>query len=98
MDKAESRAKAFGSYAPFSLAYHVSQVRYGLGDKAGAIESLKESDRHRDCPGSGAARFASWGASAHAVKPHIEDGPAPLRGAGPTPYAYRRNSRRASDR
>ncbi|WP_308110515.1 transcriptional regulator [Streptomyces sp. ET3-23] len=61
MDKAESRAKAFGSYAPSSLAYHVSQVRYGLGDKAGAIESLKESDRHRDCPGSGAAGFASWG-------------------------------------
>ncbi|MGW1196982.1 tetratricopeptide repeat protein [Streptomyces sp. NPDC002536] len=48
MDKAESRAKAFGSYAPSSLAYHVSQVRYGLGDKAGSIESLKESDRLRD--------------------------------------------------
>ncbi|MEU6989213.1 transcriptional regulator [Streptomyces sp. NPDC046465] len=48
MDKAESRAKAFGSYAPSSLAYHVSQVRYALGDKAGAVQSLKESDRLRD--------------------------------------------------
>lgn len=48
MDRAESRAKAFGSYAPSSLAYHVSQVRYALGDKAGAVESLKESDRLRN--------------------------------------------------
>lgn len=48
MDKAESRAKAFGSYAPSSLAYHVSQVRYALGDKAGAVTSLRESDRLRD--------------------------------------------------
>lgn len=48
MDRAESRAKAFGSYAPSSLAYHVSQVRYALGDKTGAVESLKESDRLRN--------------------------------------------------
>ncbi|MCX5050976.1 tol-pal system YbgF family protein [Streptomyces sp. NBC_00474] len=47
MDRAESRAKAFGSYAPSSLAYHISQVRYALGDKPGAVESLKESDRLR---------------------------------------------------
>ncbi|MEW2530310.1 tetratricopeptide repeat protein [Streptomyces sp. NPDC047071] len=47
MEKAEARAKAFGSYAPSSLAYHVSQVKYALGDKVGAIESLKESDRLR---------------------------------------------------
>ncbi|MEU2558239.1 tetratricopeptide repeat protein [Streptomyces longispororuber] len=47
MEKAESKAKAFGSYAPSSLAYHVSQVKYALGDKAGAVESLKESDRLR---------------------------------------------------
>ncbi|MFJ9818791.1 tol-pal system YbgF family protein [Streptomyces sp. NPDC101151] len=47
MDRAESRAKAFGSYAPSSLAYHVSQVRYALGDKRGSVESLKESDRLR---------------------------------------------------
>lgn len=48
MDKAESRAKPFGSYDPSSLAYHVSQVRYGLGDKSGSVESLKESDKLRD--------------------------------------------------
>lgn len=48
MDRAESRAKAFGSYAPSSLAYHVSQVRYSLGDKKGAVESLKESNRLRN--------------------------------------------------
>ncbi len=47
LDRAESRAKAFGSYAPSSLAYHVSQVRYALGDKRGAVESLKESDQLR---------------------------------------------------
>jgi hypothetical protein len=28
MERAESRAKAFGSYDPSSLAYHVGQVRY----------------------------------------------------------------------
>ncbi|MVO83975.1 tetratricopeptide repeat protein [Streptomyces sp. p1417] len=48
MNKAESRAKAFGSYAPSSLAYHVSQVRYALGDRTEAVEALKESDRLRD--------------------------------------------------
>ncbi|MFD4557494.1 tol-pal system YbgF family protein [Streptomyces sp. NPDC058469] len=48
MDRAESRAKAFGSYAPSSLAYHVSQVRYALGDKRGAVESLKESNHLRN--------------------------------------------------
>ncbi|MEI5103797.1 tetratricopeptide repeat protein [Streptomyces sp. PmtG] len=47
MEKAESKAKAFGSYAPSSLAYHVSQVRYELGDKQGSVDSLKESDRLR---------------------------------------------------
>ncbi|MFD5127238.1 tetratricopeptide repeat protein [Streptomyces olindensis] len=48
MDKAESRAKAFGSYSPSSLAYHVSQVRYAMGDRTGAVESLVESDKLRD--------------------------------------------------
>ncbi|MER6011051.1 tetratricopeptide repeat protein [Streptomyces bluensis] len=47
MERAESRATAFGSYAPSSLAYHVSQVRYALGDKRGSVTSLKESDRLR---------------------------------------------------
>ncbi|MFD9819080.1 transcriptional regulator [Streptomyces violascens] len=48
MEKAESRAKAFGSYDPSSLAYHVGQVRYELGDIAGSIESLTEADRLRE--------------------------------------------------
>ncbi|MFJ8668577.1 tetratricopeptide repeat protein [Streptomyces sp. NPDC093600] len=47
MDKAESKAKAFGSYDPSSLAYHVAQVRYELGDKTAAIDALEDSDRLR---------------------------------------------------
>ncbi|MFJ9645867.1 tol-pal system YbgF family protein [Streptomyces sp. NPDC101206] len=47
MDKAESQYKTFGSYNPSSLAYHEGQVRYELGDVAGSIESLEESDRLR---------------------------------------------------
>ncbi|GGX19682.1 tetratricopeptide repeat protein [Streptomyces noursei] len=47
MEKAESRAKAFGSYDPSSLLYHVSQVRYELGDTAGSITALEQSDRQR---------------------------------------------------
>ncbi|MFJ3906154.1 tetratricopeptide repeat protein [Streptomyces sp. NPDC090025] len=49
MDKAESKAKAkaFGSYDPSSLAYHVAQVRYELGDKAAAVDALEDSDRLR---------------------------------------------------
>ncbi|MEU8462274.1 tetratricopeptide repeat protein [Streptomyces sp. NPDC029003] len=48
MDKAESRAKAFGSYDPSSLNYHVGQVRYELGDVAGSIESMELADRLRE--------------------------------------------------
>ncbi|MGK5729814.1 tetratricopeptide repeat protein [Streptomyces sp. URMC 124] len=40
MEKAESRAKAFGSYDPSSLAYHVAQVEYGLGDLAGSVRNM----------------------------------------------------------
>ncbi|MVO86497.1 transcriptional regulator [Streptomyces sp. p1417] len=47
MERAESKAKAFGSYDPSSLAYHVAQVRYELGDKEAAIDLLEESDRLR---------------------------------------------------
>ncbi|MFJ4620311.1 tetratricopeptide repeat protein [Streptomyces sp. NPDC088812] len=47
MEKAESQSKTFGSYNPSSLAYHVGQVRYELGDVAGSIASLKESDKLR---------------------------------------------------
>ncbi|MFF9649775.1 tetratricopeptide repeat protein [Streptomyces sp. NPDC014622] len=47
MEKAESQSKTFGSYNPSSLAYHVGQVRYELGDLTGSIISLNESDRLR---------------------------------------------------
>ncbi|GHJ27772.1 tetratricopeptide repeat protein [Streptomyces hygroscopicus] len=47
MDKAESQQKAFGSYDPAALNYHTSQVRYELGDVAGAVEAMKQSDRLR---------------------------------------------------
>lgn len=47
MDRAESRGKAFGSYDPASLHYHVSQVRYELGDVSGAVEEMQRSDRTR---------------------------------------------------
>ncbi|MEU9607939.1 transcriptional regulator [Streptomyces sp. NPDC048057] len=45
MDKAESREKSFGSYDPASLHYHISHVRYELGDLPGAIDAMKESDK-----------------------------------------------------
>jgi tetratricopeptide (TPR) repeat protein len=47
MDRAESRDKAFGSYDPSSLNYHISQVRYELGDKTGAVEAMQQADRLR---------------------------------------------------
>ncbi|RAJ55892.1 hypothetical protein K388_04810 [Streptomyces sp. KhCrAH-43] len=47
MDRAESRGKAFGSYDPASLNYHISQVRYALGDVSGAIEAMQQSDKVR---------------------------------------------------
>ncbi|WP_255952784.1 tetratricopeptide repeat protein [Streptomyces odontomachi] len=47
MDKAESRQKAFGSYDPASLNYHMSQVRYEMGDLAGAVKAMQESDKLR---------------------------------------------------
>ncbi|MBQ0983146.1 tetratricopeptide repeat protein [Streptomyces sp. F63] len=47
MDKAESRAKTFGSYDPSSLAYHIAQVQYGLGDLSGSVKNMKESSRLR---------------------------------------------------
>ncbi|MHA7958479.1 tetratricopeptide repeat protein [Streptomyces sp. L500] len=45
MDKAESREKAFGSYDPSSLHYHISHVRHELGDVPGAVEAMQESDK-----------------------------------------------------
>lgn len=47
MERAESRGKAFGSYDPAALNYHISQVRYELGDVFGAIEAMQESDKVR---------------------------------------------------
>ncbi|MFF2544107.1 tetratricopeptide repeat protein [Kitasatospora sp. NPDC058063] len=47
MEQAESKAKAFGSYDPSSLAYHEAQVRWELGDKTGAISAMETSDRLR---------------------------------------------------
>ncbi|MQS35799.1 tetratricopeptide repeat protein [Streptomyces katsurahamanus] len=48
MDQAESRAKTFGSYSPSALHYHMAQVRYSLGDVAGSVEAMQESDRLRE--------------------------------------------------
>ncbi|MCC3771364.1 tetratricopeptide repeat protein [Streptomyces sp. UNOC14_S4] len=45
MEKAESREKAFGSYDPSSLHYHISHVCHELGDLPGAVEAMQESDR-----------------------------------------------------
>lgn len=47
MEKAESKAKAHGSYDPASLAYHVAQVNYELGDREGAIRALEQSEKVR---------------------------------------------------
>ncbi|MFI7099920.1 tetratricopeptide repeat protein [Streptomyces sp. NPDC050161] len=47
MEKAESRSKPFGSYDPSSLNYHVSQVRYELGDVTGSISAMEQSDQLR---------------------------------------------------
>ncbi|WP_149827915.1 tetratricopeptide repeat protein [Streptomyces tailanensis] len=47
MDKAESRAKIFGSYDPAALNYHTSQVRYELGDMTGAVEAMQQADKLR---------------------------------------------------
>ncbi|MEV0261483.1 tetratricopeptide repeat protein [Streptomyces sp. NPDC050617] len=47
MEKAEAKEKAFGSYGPSSLLYHISQVKYGLGDVHGCIASMQESQRLR---------------------------------------------------
>ncbi|MFJ7325163.1 transcriptional regulator [Streptomyces cyaneofuscatus] len=47
MDKAEGRAKAFGSYDSASLSYHTSQVRFEMGDVHGAIAAMQDSERLR---------------------------------------------------
>lgn len=47
MDRAESHFGVIGSYNPAALNYHVSQVRYELGDSTGSIQALQQSDRVR---------------------------------------------------
>ncbi|WP_200302374.1 transcriptional regulator [Streptomyces adelaidensis] len=47
MDRAESRGKTFGSYDPAALNYHISQVRYELGDVPGSVEAMHEADKLR---------------------------------------------------
>ncbi|WP_322942091.1 transcriptional regulator [Actinacidiphila yeochonensis] len=45
MERAESRSKAFGSYDPAALNYHIAQVRYELGDVAGSVDAMKASTK-----------------------------------------------------
>lgn len=47
MERAENRSKAFGSYDPAALNYHISQVRFELGDVHGSIDALEESNKLR---------------------------------------------------
>ncbi|MEE1790135.1 tetratricopeptide repeat protein [Streptomyces sp. BE308] len=60
VEKAESHSKAFGSYNSSTLAYHISQVRFELGDIAGSVESLQAHFRLRDSSDSrrSAIRFS----------------------------------------
>ncbi len=60
VEKAESRSKTFGSYNSSTLAYHISQVRFELGDIPGSVESLQEHFRLRDSSDSrrSAIRFS----------------------------------------
>jgi tetratricopeptide (TPR) repeat protein len=48
MERAESQSKALGSYDPSSLNYHLSQVRFELGDVAGSVAAMEKSDKLRD--------------------------------------------------
>ncbi|UCM91449.1 transcriptional regulator [Streptomyces marincola] len=45
MHRADLGGAAFASYDPAALDYHVSQVRWELGDIAGAVASLRASNR-----------------------------------------------------
>ncbi|MFJ6568685.1 transcriptional regulator [Streptomyces sp. NPDC091292] len=47
IDRAESRGKTVGRYDPAALNYHISQVRYELGDTTGSIEAMQQADRLR---------------------------------------------------
>jgi hypothetical protein len=43
MDRAESHFGVIGSYNPAALNYHVSQVRYELGDTFGSVQAMQHS-------------------------------------------------------
>jgi hypothetical protein len=45
MDVAEAQSKAFGSYDPAALMYHLSQVRHELKDHVGAVQAMQESTK-----------------------------------------------------
>lgn len=47
MDRAESRITTFGSYDPAALHYHISQVRYELGDVSGSVAAMARSNEIR---------------------------------------------------
>ncbi|MGH4016918.1 MAG: hypothetical protein ACRDSL_23910 [Pseudonocardiaceae bacterium] len=47
LDRAESRAKALGSYDPAAMSYHISQVHYELGDLGNSIAAMEQSNRIR---------------------------------------------------
>jgi hypothetical protein len=48
LDKAESRERVSGRYDPSALNFHVSHVRYELGDTRGAVDAMQRSDRLRE--------------------------------------------------
>jgi hypothetical protein len=45
MEKAEAREKAFGSYDPSALHYHISRVHQELDEFPVAVEAMKQSDK-----------------------------------------------------
>ncbi|RDG35359.1 tetratricopeptide repeat protein [Streptomyces corynorhini] len=74
MDMAESPLGTFGGYNPATLAYHVSQVRYALGDIPGSVESLQLHFRLRDPTDTqvSAMRFSSMLAERQLKMGHLE--------------------------
>jgi hypothetical protein len=74
MDKAETPAVTFGGYNPSTLAYHIAQVRYGLGDVSGSVTSLQLHFRLR-VPGDSrrsAVRFGAMLAERQLEVGHLE--------------------------
>ncbi|MFD4832670.1 tetratricopeptide repeat protein [Streptomyces uncialis] len=74
MDQAESTSHHLGNYDPAVLAYHVSQVRYALGDVAGSVDSLKLHFRLRTSTDTrrSALRFSSILAERQLELGHVE--------------------------